>query len=143
MSFAAIAVGVGLTVAAGASIYATDQQGKIAGQELSIAGNQEAKQNQAWAQLQQLISDPSSFFSSPVYTAAYNQGTSATARTSAAQFGPNSGNENQALQAFGQSFGQQQLLSQEQLLAGMSGTGFNPAGAGSAASGAVSAGAGA
>jgi hypothetical protein len=139
MTFAAIAVGVGLTVTAGAAIYATNEQGKIAGQELGLADTQASKQNQAWQQLQQLISNPSSFFSSPVYTAAANQGGAQVARQNAAQFGGSSGNEAQALQAYGQTFGQQQLLSQEQLLAGMSGTGFNPAGAAGTASGAVSA----
>jgi hypothetical protein len=138
MSFAVIAVGVGLTVTAGAAIYGTSQQSKIAGQEIGLAQTQASKQNQAFNQLQQLINDPSSFFNSPVYTAAANQGGAQVARQNAASFGGNSGNEATALQAYGQTFGQQQLLSQEQLLAGMSGTGFNPAGAAGTASGAVS-----
>ena len=140
--FADIAIGIGLAVTAGAAIYSTSVQGGIANQELGLAQTQAGKQNQAYSQLQQLISNPSSFFDSPVYTAAANQGGAQVARQNAAQFGGNSGNEATALQAYGQSFGQQQLLSQEQLLAGMSGTGFNPAGAAGTASGAASAGAG-
>lgn len=127
MSFAAIAIGTGLALTAGAAIYSTSTQAGIANQQLGLADTQAGKQNQAYSQLQQLMNDPSSFFGSPVYTAAANQGGSQVARQNAAAFGPNSGNEAQALQAYGQSFGQQQFLSQEQLLAGMSGTGYNPA----------------
>jgi hypothetical protein len=126
MTFAGIAVDVGLVVGAGASIYATSTQAGIAGQQLDLAHDQQFKQDQSFQQLQQLLNDPGSFFKSPVYQAAAGQGASAVARTNAAAFGPNSGNEAQALQQYGQTFGQQQLLSQEELLAGMSGTGFNP-----------------
>jgi hypothetical protein len=142
MTFAGIAVGVGLAVTAGAAIYGSTVQAGIAGDAKSIAANQAGKQNQAFQQLQQLISNPGSFFDSPVYKAAADQGSKAVARTNAAQFGPNSGNEATALQTFGQGFGQQQLLGQEQLLAGMSGTGFNPASASNVASGAAQSAAG-
>ena len=124
--FGDIAIGVGLVVAAGASVYATTTQAGIANQQLGLEATQAQKQNQSFMQLQQLINDPSSFFDSPVYKSAAAQGSSAVARQNAAAFGPNSGNEATALQAYGQSFGAQQLLGQEQLLAGMSGTGFNP-----------------
>jgi hypothetical protein len=129
MVWADIAVGVGLALTAAASAYSTSTQKGIAGRELSLAEDQRQKQDQSFQQLQDLISNPAAFFNSPVYTAARDQGASAVARENAAAFGPNSGNEATALQTFGQSFGQQQLLSQEQLLAGMSGTGYNPAGA--------------
>jgi hypothetical protein len=142
MSFAAIAVGVGLAATAAASAYSTSTQAGIANSQLSLEQDQQYKQDLSFNQLQQLMSNPGSFFSNPVYTAAANQGSQAVARQNAAQFGPNSGNEAQALQAYGQTFGQQQLLSQEQLLAGMSGTGFNPTAAGSTASSAASAAAG-
>jgi hypothetical protein len=142
MSFAAIAIGVGLTVTAGAAIYSTSTQSGIANQQLALADTQAGKQNTAFNQLQTLISNPSSFFDSPVYTAAANQGGAQVARQEGAAFGANSGNEAQALQAYGQSFGQQQLLSQEQLLAGMSGTGFNPSGALGGASSATASAAG-
>jgi hypothetical protein len=142
MTFAAIAVGVGLVVGAGASIYATNKQGQIANSQLSLAQDQQYKEDTSFNQLQELMQNPGNFFSSPVYQASAAQGTQAVARANAAGSGPNSGNEATALQTFGQSFGQQQLLGQEQLLAGMSGTGFNPAGAGTAASGAASAAAG-
>lgn len=134
--FADIAVGVGLAVTAGASIYGAVTQGGIANSQLDLARNQAGKQDQSFQQLQQLITNPGAFFDSPVYKAAADQGARAVAKTNAAQFGPNSGNEATALQTFGQGFAQQQLLSQEQLLAGMSGTGFNPTAAAQTASGA-------
>jgi hypothetical protein len=140
--FADIAIGVGLAVSAGAAIYNTVEQSGIANKQLGIAQDQQYKQDQSFQQLQQLISNPNSFFSSPVYQASEQQGASAVARGNAAAFGPNSGNEAMGLQAYGQSFGQQQLYNQETLLAGMSGTGFNPSAATSAASSAVSSAAG-
>jgi hypothetical protein len=139
MTFAAIAVGVGLVVGAGASIYATSTQSGIANSQLSLEQDQQYKQDTAFNQLESLINNPASFFSSPVFQASEAQGAQAVARTNAAQSGPNSGNEATALQTFGQGFAQQQLLSQENLLAGMSGTGFNPSSAGATASGAASA----
>jgi len=146
ISTAAAAVGgavvAGGLISAGASIYGTMSQAGIAGQQLSLEGNQASKQNQAFGSLQQLITDPGSFFNSPVYQASAAQGSQAVARQNASAFGPNSGNEATALQTFGQGFGQQQLLQQEQLLAGMSGTGFNPTAAAGTASGAAQAGAG-
>jgi aminopeptidase N len=139
MSFAGIAIGVGLTVSAGASIFGASKQSQIANSQLGIEQDQEAKQDQAFQQLQQLISNPGAFFNSPVYKAAANAGGAQVARNEAAGGFLNSGNEAVALQSFGQQFGQSQLFNQEQLLAGMSGTGFNPSAAGSAASGATSA----
>lgn len=137
--FADIAIGVGLVVGAGAAVYTANKQGQIANSEMQLQNIQLGKQNTAFDQLQQLISNPGAFFDSPVYKAAAAQGSSAVARENAAAHGANSGNEAQALQAYGQSFGQQQLLGQEQLLAGMSGTGFNPAAAGGVALDAINA----
>src|SRR5271154_476745 len=140
MSFGYIAVGIGLVASAAVSAYGANKQGQEANAALSIAGNQEYKQNQAFDQLQTLINNPASFFGSPVYQAAFGQGTQAVSRSSAASFGGGpSGNTATALQAYGQSFGEQQLFSQEELLAGMSGTGFNPSGAVGTASSATSA----
>jgi len=51
MSFAAIAVGVGLTAAAGASVYAASTQSKIANSQLSLAQDQQYKQDQSFQQL--------------------------------------------------------------------------------------------
>lgn len=127
--FADIAIGVGLAASAAATAYGISSQSGIANRQLSIADDQRSKQDQSFQQLQQLISDPSSFFKSPVYQAAFDQGTHAVSRQQAAGGYLGSGNEAAALQSYGQSFGQQQLFNQEQLLAGMSGTGFNPAGA--------------
>jgi hypothetical protein len=141
MSFAGIAVGVGLTLSAGAAVYGATEQGQVANSQLGLERQTASEQMSMFNQLQKLLSDPGSFFSSPVYQAAFGQGTQAVARAGAAQFGPNSGNEASALQAYGQSFGQQQLLSQEQLL--LSGAGVtnasSPSQAGNAASGAAGA----
>ena len=147
MTFGAIAIGVGLTVGAGAAIYGSTVQSGIANSQLSLAQDQQSKQDTAFNQLQTLINNPGSFFQSPVYTAAFNQGTQAVSRAGAAAGQNNtsgilSGGQATALQAYGQSFGEQQLFNQEQLLAGMSGTGFNPTSAASTASGAAQAGTG-
>lgn len=142
MAFADIAIGIGLVAAAGASAYGASVQGGIAGQQMGLAQDQQYKQDQSFQQLQQLISDPGSFFKSPVYQASFDQGTHAVQRAEQASGYLGSGNEAAALQSYGQSFGQQQLFNQEQLLAGMSGTGFNPAGAAGTASGAASSAAG-
>jgi hypothetical protein len=141
--FADIAIGVGLVAAAGASVYGTVTQAGIAGQQLSLENSQNYRQGTAFNQLEALINNPSAFFGSPVYQAAFNQGTQAVSRAGAAAGTNNTssaipqGGMATALQTFGQSFGEQQLLSQEQLLAGMSGTSFNPASAGATASGAA------
>jgi hypothetical protein len=137
--FGDIAIGIGLVAGAGAAIYATSTQAGIADAQLGLEATQNQRQNQSFMQLQQLLSNPGGFFSSPTFQQSEYQGAQAVAKTNAAQFGPNSGNEATALQTFGQGFAQNQLLSQEELLAGMSGTGFNPSAAGSAASGAASA----
>ncbi len=125
---AAVGVGVG-------AYDASKQQG-IENKALGIGETQLQMQEQSFGQLQQLIQNPGSFFSSPVYQAAFGQGTQATMRASESTGYTGSGNELTALQGYGQSFGESQLLSQEQLLAGMSGTGFNPASATQVASGA-------
>jgi hypothetical protein len=137
--FGDIAIGIGLLAGAGAVVYSTSTQAGIANQQLGLADTQADKQNTSFQQLEQLLANPGGFFSSPTFQQSEYQGAQAIARTNAAQSGPNSGNEATALQTFGQGFAQQQLLSQENLLAGMSGTGFNPASAGSVASGAASA----
>jgi len=144
MVWADIAIGAGLAISAAASVYSTTTQAGIAGQQLGMAQTTQGEQMTSFNQLQQLITNPSSFFSSPIYTAAAGQGASAVAKENAAAYGPNSGNEAAALQKYGQSFGQQQLLSQEQLLASISGVGASASTAqsGAAASGAASAAAG-
>src|SRR5882672_9348307 len=83
-TFGGVAVGVGLALTTGASIYGTVTQAGIADSQLGLQQQQMGKQNQAFQQLQQLISDPGSFFSSPVYTSAANQGAQAVAKTNAA-----------------------------------------------------------
>lgn len=139
MTFAGIAIGTGLALGAGASIYGSVTQAGIAGQQNALAMNQQSKQNLAFNQLQQLLSDPGSFLSNPLFTSTLNAGSSAVAHQNAAAFGPNSGGEGTALQTFGQSLASSQLLGQEELLAGMSGTGFNPSTALSGAAGGAAA----
>jgi hypothetical protein len=117
---AVTAVGIGV------GAYEASQEHAIQEQALGLAQTQAQKQNTSWDQLQQLMANPASFFQSPVYQSAEQQGGATVARQMAAGGFLGSGNEATALQAYGQTFGQQQLLSQEQLLAGMSGTGFNP-----------------
>lgn len=58
-------------------------------------------------QYAQLLGDPSSFFSSPLYQAAFGQGQQAVNSTLAAQGLNGSGAQLAALQKYGQSFGQQ------------------------------------
>jgi hypothetical protein len=134
------AVVAAAAVSVGAGLYESSVSSGIANTQLGIEQDQQGKQDTAWQQLQTLINSPNSFFqNNTVYSAAFNQGTQAIATQSAASGLNNTsravpqGGEAQALQAYGQSFGAQQLLNQEQLLAGMSGTGYNPVSAGSAA----------
>ena len=135
MSGVATAIGIGAVGLVGDVLQgqAAGKQGQITNSEIGIMNAQNTRQQTSFDQLQQLMANPASFFSSPVYQAAFGQGTQAVARSNAAGGFNNSGNMATALQQYGQSFGQQQLLGQEQLLAGMSGTGFNPAAAGGAA----------
>ena len=127
MSFASIGIGTWLVAGVGAAgigagLYEANQANSIATQGLGLAEQTQAEQMQSYQQLQALMNDPASFFQSPVYQAAFNQGSAAVSRSANSQYGPNSSAEQAQLQTFGQSFGQQQLLSQEQLLAQMSGT---------------------
>ena len=140
MTFAVTATVVGV-VGIGAGLYESSQQQAISSQALGLAQNTQGEQMQAYQQLQQLIANPNSFFQSGVYQSAFNQGSAAVQRQQSAAGFNGSTNDSAALQAYGQSFGQQQLLEQEQLLASMSGTtsASSPASALGAASGASSA----
>ena len=115
---AAAAVG---SLAVGA--YAASTQAGEASTAENLAKGTAATQAGYNAQLQQLIANPNSFFSSAPYQAAFNQGTTAVARSQAAQGFLGSANAGAAEQAFGQTFGASQLASQEQLLASLSGAG--------------------
>ena len=126
--------GAGIAVGA----YESSQQAGISSEALGLASNQNARQAYSFNQLQTLMNNPGSFFDSPVYQAAFNQGTQAVEKGSAAGGFTGSTNAAEALQTFGQSFGEQQLLSQEQLLASLSGANFNPASALNSASNANS-----
>jgi hypothetical protein len=123
MSFGIIAATV---VSAGVGLYEgaenRKQQGQIANSALGLAQQTQGEQMQVFQQLQDLISNPDSFFKSSVFTSARDQGTQAVERSAAAGGFLKSGNEATALQAYGQTFAGQQLLGQESLLASMSGT---------------------
>jgi hypothetical protein len=129
----AAVVGV-VGIAAGA--YEASQQHGIEKQALGLEATQAQKQNQSYMQLQGLIQDPSTFLQNPLFQSTLNTGLQGVTRQMSAQGYKGSGNQMTALESYGQSFASSQLLGQEQLLAGMSGTGFNPAGAAQTASGA-------
>jgi len=85
--FGDIAIGIGLAVTAGASIYSTTTQAGIANQQLALEQTQNQRQNTAFTQLQQLIQNPGSFLNSPVFTSALNVGEAGAAHANAASFG--------------------------------------------------------
>ena len=105
----------------GTAVYEGSQQQEIENQGLDLAKNTAAEQENYNTQLQQLISNPSSFFASAPYQAAFAQGTAAVQRGQAAIGNPAGPGQAAALQAYGQSFGAAQLSSQEGLLASLSG----------------------
>jgi hypothetical protein len=117
-----IAVGVGIAglVSAGVGAYESSQQQGISQQAVNLAKTTQGEQEQYNQQLQQLLANPNAFFSSAPYQAAFGQGVQAVQRGQAATNPPGPG-QAASLQAFGQTFGQQQLMSQEQLLASLSG----------------------
>ena len=131
----AAVVGV-VGIAAGA--YEASQQHGIEKQAIGIAATQGQKQNQSYMQLQSLMQDPSAFLNNPLFQSSLDTGLQGVTRQMQAGGFKGSGNEATALEGYGQSFASGQLLSQEQLLAGMSGTGFNPASATSVGSNANS-----
>jgi hypothetical protein len=124
ISLAAVtAVGIGV------GAYESSQEQGIQKQALGIADTQAGKQNQSYMQLQQLMQNPGSFLDNPLFQSSLKTGLTGVSKQMASQGYLGSGNEATALETYGQSFASNQLLSQEQLLAGMSGTGFNPASA--------------
>ena len=80
-----------------------------------------ADQQQYRTQLSGLMTDPGSFYQSPVYQAAFDQGTQATERAINAQGLSGSGRELAELQKYGQTFGWDQLMQQVGLLSNLSG----------------------
>lgn len=110
-------------VSAGAGLYESSQSNKLGQQGLGLAEDTQGKQDYYNQQLMQLMANPSSFLSSPIFTSSLNVGTEAVNRSEAAQGFLGSGNQATALQQFGQSFASSQLLGQEQLLGSLSGAG--------------------
>ena len=108
-------------VSAAVSAYGAYEGVQSAKDSAARVDTVEGKQNYYNQQLMTLMKQPEEFFNSPVYTAARDQGLKATERQMAAGGFNGSGNMLQELMKYGQSFGQQQLLSQEQLLAPLTG----------------------
>lgn len=108
-------------VSAGTGIYNSIQQGKTASSALGLAQDTQGKQDQYNQQLQALMQNPSSFLQNPLFQSTLNQGLSGVSRQLAAQGYLGSGNEMTALEQYGQTSANSQLLSQEQLLASLSG----------------------
>jgi hypothetical protein len=129
----AAVVGV-VGLAAGA--YEYSQSSAIQKKALAMGATQQDKQNLAFSQLQTLMQDPSAFLKDPLFQSSLDTGLTGVSRQMASAGYLGSGNQMTALEQYGQSFASSQLLSQEQLLAGMSGTGFNPASAAGVSAGA-------
>lgn len=108
-------------ITAGTGAYEASQQQGISSQALSLAQDTQGKQDQYNQQLQQLLANPNAFFKSAPYQAAFGQGLQAVQRGQAASGNPAGPGQAAALQQFGQGFGAQQLMGQEQLLASLSG----------------------
>jgi hypothetical protein len=134
----ALAIAGAAAASAGAGIYESNQSAGISSQALGLAQNTQNEQAFYNNQLMQLMSNPSSFLTSPVFQAGLNQGLSGVSRQMAAQGYLGSGNEAQALETYGQSYAQQELTQQEQILGADAGiqSAPNPASALGAATGA-------
>lgn len=109
------AVGVGVE---GYNAYEGHQNANSA---KGMASQIMAKQNYYDDQLKNLMSDPSSFFKSPIFTSAQKIGLDATAAQGAASGNNRSSTIMKSLFDYGQGFAAQQLQSQESLLAGLTG----------------------
>lgn len=133
-----VTAGVTAAVAVGASAYEMSKANSNESTALGMAQTTQGEQEMSFQQLQQLISNPSAFLNSPIFQDTLSQGLTGTARQMASQGYLNSGNEATALTQFGTSLASGELLSQEQLLASISGTGSasSPASSISAATGA-------
>jgi hypothetical protein len=110
-------------VGVGAGIYGEVQSGKQTSFADSIAGTDFNEQQGMYNMLTQLLENPSSFAQNPAYQFASQQGGKQVATNMSASGYAGSGNEAIALQQFGQNEAYSGLLSQEQLLASMSGLG--------------------
>jgi hypothetical protein len=121
MSFAGIAVGVGLAVSGAAAIYGTTTQAGIAGQQLSMAQTTQAEQEYYNQQLMHLMQNPAAYLESPLFKSSLNVGLTGVAHQLGAASGPNSGMEAAGLLSYGSSFANNQVLQQESLLASLSG----------------------
>jgi len=98
----------------------------------NIADPFSSQRGQYQQQLSKLMSDPSTFYQSPVYKAMYDQGLEAVNRTAAAKKMLGSGNRLADLVKYGQGAAAGQFFNQANLLAGLSGSApGSPAGAAS------------
>jgi hypothetical protein len=114
----AITIGVVSAAVSAYSAYNAKQNADAANARMdTVAG----KQNYYNQQLMTLMQQPEEFFNNPLYTSARDQGLKATERQMAAGGFNGSGNMMQELMKYGQSFGMEQLLNQEKLLAPLTG----------------------
>ena len=104
----AVTLAAAAVAGVGMDAYEASQQSAISGQALSLAQNTQGEQQWYIQQLQQLIMNPSSFTSSPMFQSSLN----AASRTMASQGYLGSGNETAGLQAQAM----QQLFTQEGIL---------------------------
>ena len=110
-------------VGVGTEIYQGIQANKQAKFADSLASTDFNEQQGMYQALTQLLENPSSFASNPAYKFASQQGGKQVATNMSASGYAGSGNEAIALQQFGQQEAYSGLLSQEQLLASMTGLG--------------------
>lgn len=136
-----IALGVGVA-GIGAGVYEASQADKLEGQALGLGATTQQKQNYYNYQLEQLMNNPGTFLNNPLFQSSLDQGLQGVQRSMASSGFGGSGNMAGALEQYGQSQASGQLLSQEQLLASLSGAGAasSPASAISAGTGASTAG---
>lgn len=139
-------------VTAGVGAYGAYSSSQAEGEEEGIAGQQALIAQQTWnaqqgyqAQLQQLISNPSSVTSLPGYQFQLSEGSAAVASQMAASGFLGSGNEAEALMSYGQGLASSFYGQQTSLLASLSGlqASASTAQSGSAATGAANAATGA
>ena len=113
---------VGVAVSVGSALYGGYQANKQANAAIKAGKDPLAKERKHYAGLLgDLIDDPSSFYSNPLYQSAFGQGTQAVVRGMASQGYAGSGNMATGLQQYGQTFGYNMLKDYEQFLAELAG----------------------
>ena len=113
---------VGTAVSVGSAVYGAYQSNKQANAAIKAGKDPLRKERKEIAGMtMELLRDPGSFYNSPLYQAAFGQGTQATLRGFASQGYIGSGNMATGLQQFGQSMGYDMFMEYEKMLAQMAG----------------------